>query len=321
MPPVSDALDHLTLARWPQVTAALRPDGTGTLSVNDHLYACAATSPDRLYVGVLARGTVIARTMGRPVRVHVSDTTGSRLLAVHADGRVQPVLADGRLDAAQPVPASPCRRCGTDAPLAAATCASCGTLEPHRVEQSPVAVLDAATLAQPDEALAEQLGAVGPALPLTTPPALQTTVRARPVAVAVPAPPAIAARPVGTSATSLPLLRARPLLRLAFDSQPGVTLDGNASLGRAPSAIADRQPVPLTSPGMLVSKTHAFIDVDDDGIIRVTDCNSTNGTVVHALRDRPPGGVGARRRGTGHHLDLGRRHLHGRPRGLTDLSA
>ncbi|WP_034620858.1 FHA domain-containing protein [Cellulomonas sp. URHE0023] len=264
---MSDALAHLTLARWPRVTGAVRPDGTGTLSVNDQQYACAATSPDRLYVGVLARGTVIARTMGRPVRVHVSDATGSRLLAVHADGRVQAVLDDGRLDAAQTVPGSPCRRCGTDAPLAAATCASCGTLEPHRVELSPVAVLDAATLAQPDEALAEQLDAVGPALPLTTPPALQTIATAR---------------PVSTSATSLPVLRARPLLRLSFDSQPGVTLDGSASLGRAPSAIADRQPVPLTSPGMLVSKTHAFIDLDDDGLIRVTDCNSTNGTVVHA---------------------------------------
>lgn len=242
----------LTVERWPRVSATFQADGTATLVVNDREYRCAAASTARLATGVLARSVAIAATVSRPVRLQLTDASGTRSFAVLPDGSVRRAGEDGRVDPAPAPPAEPsaCRRCGTSQPVTATTCTSCGTLEPHRIETTPVAVLDAATLLHPDAGLADELRA--------------SATHAR------------AAADAGGPATRT---GPRPV-RLAFAEQAPVTVRGGVSLGRNPAAVRGRTPVRVVSASMTVSKTHAFVDVDDSGTIRVTDCNSANGTLV-----------------------------------------
>lgn len=227
-----------TVGGWPRVTAVLRSPVRASLAVNGAAHACEAPTADRLRYGVLARAAAVAGVVGRPVRLHLTGDSGAQDLAVHPDGAVHRLTADGT-PAATPLPvpaASPCRRCGQAQPLARATCAGCGTVEPHRVETTAVPVLDVTALTSPDAEVVERLRA-----------------------------------PAATPAARLHVAGAAP-----------VTFHGRAALGRNPSAAPGRTAVRVTSPGMLVSKTHLLVEVDEHGTIRATDCGSTNGTVVVA---------------------------------------
>ncbi|MBO0898829.1 FHA domain-containing protein [Cellulomonas sp. zg-ZUI222] len=235
------------ISPWPRVTAVLHSPTTATLIVNDTEHACSAPSAARLRTGLLARATAVAATVDRPVRLRLASAGGGQLLAVHPDGAVHALDDQGRTSAA-PLPApqdTGCRRCGTPQPVVATTCARCGALEPHRVEDRPVPVLDVAALTLPDAALAERLHGTRDE----------------------------AAHPDVSQAV------------LEVDGRPPVTFHGEAALGRNPSAAPGRTPVVVRSPGMLVSKTHALVSVDPQGVLRVTDCGSTNGTTV--LGDPP----------------------------------
>lgn len=95
----------------------------------------------------------------------------------------------------------------------------------------------------------------------------------------VAADPEPVAAPPARARRAAPAVRARSL-HLTFSSQPSVTAPDGVSLGRDPAAADGRHPVRVASPGMQVSKTHAFVDVDDRGRVFVTDCRSTNGTRV-----------------------------------------
>lgn len=85
---------------------------------------------------------------------------------------------------------------------------------------------------------------------------------------------ALHARVVGTPG--------RPVARLSVEDGVTVTFTGSAALGRNPAAAPGRTPVVLDSPGMLVSKTHAVVEVDAHGALTVTDAGSTNGTTIEA---------------------------------------
>ncbi len=273
-------------ATWPLVRAQLRPDGTGTVHVNEHASACAAASTDRLRAGALARAVAVARTVGRPVRVVLADASGAVLLAAHPDGTLRTLPAEGA-GAPVDVPPAPCRRCGSDQPVVALACAACGTLEPLRVETEPVALLEAATLSRPDEALLASLPAPRPVPALPTAPddaghqesgdVLPGTLS--PVAVPGLPPEAEAARTARDATTP----SRGPVLVLTVDGGPPVRVPGGASLGRDPVAPTGRTPVRVV--GATVSKTHALVDVEPDGTILVTDFSSTNGT--HVLLDAP----------------------------------
>ncbi|KQR11790.1 FHA domain-containing protein [Cellulomonas sp. Leaf334] len=301
------------LARWPRVRADLRTDGTGTLSVNDVEHACAAPSAARLRTGVIARCAAIATTVHRPVRLEVTDPLGTQELAVGPDGAVRRVRDDGTLDAAvaPPADASPCRRCEVPQQVTTMTCDACGVLEPHRVELVPVAVLDADALVHPDEEVIERLRAT---LVDAAPPRAEPAVRGVPVVTpstssapaarqvrAVPAAPVVTpstssgpaslgalldvpsepvATPPARARRAAPVVARPRSLHLTFSAQPSVTAPDGVSLGRDPAAADGRHPIRVASPGMQVSKTHAFVDVDDRGRVYVTDCRSTNGTRV-----------------------------------------
>lgn len=245
--PGAPAAPRVTVAPWPRVSATFHADATATVLVNDREHPADAPSTARLASGVLARSVAVARTVARPVRLHLTDAAGTRPFAVFPDGTVARLLDDGTVDPAPVPPAqpSPCRRCGAPQDVAAPTCSGCGALEPHRVERTPVPVLDAATLTHPDAVLVDDLRA---ALSERT--------------------------PAGHGPA------ARRTLRLTFADQAPITVQGSVSLGRNPAAVRDRTPVRVVSASMTVSKTHAFVDVDDRGTITVTDSRSANGTVV-----------------------------------------
>lgn len=285
------------LARWPCVRADLRTDGTGTLSVNDVEHACAAPSAARLRTGVIARCAALATTVHRPVRLELTDSLGTQQLAVGPDGEVRRVRDDGTLDAAvaPPADASPCRRCGVPQQVTTMTCDACGVLEPHRVEFVPVAVLDADTLVHPDDEVIERLRATLVDAAATAPPRPEPAVRPAPAVPLVPVatrstttgPASLgnlfhepAAPPPRTGRRTAPAVARARSLHLTFSAQPSVTAPDGVSLGRDPASAGGRHPIRVASPGMQVSKTHAFVDVDDAGRVYVTDCRSTNGTRV-----------------------------------------
>lgn len=256
------------VAPWPLITATILTDSTATLQLNGSLQACAAPDAARLRVGLLARCAALAATLARPVRLRIGEGADDRLWAVRPDGAVHALHEDGTAaDEAEPgAPDTPCRRCGRPQQLTTTTCTGCGTLEPHRVEQGPVVVLDVAELVHPD---AQHLAPAG-ARPSTARPDTSPAVPVRPAPVRpAPARPD-AARPV----------QAPPALRLVFSTGARAVVTGGAAIGRNPSAIGGRTPVQVTSPSMTVSKTHVLVDVDTAGTIRVTDCNSANGTVI-----------------------------------------
>ena len=72
----------------------------------------------------------------------------------------------------------------------------------------------------------------------------------------------------------------RPQLIVQFDSGETSTTAAPAVLGRNPDAIDGHSPVTISSPSREVSRTHALVDVDDDGRLIVTDHGSSNGTYV-----------------------------------------
>ena len=82
--------------------------------------------------------------------------------------------------------------------------------------------------------------------------------------------------------TAIRSRRAAARWRLTSDTGESVVVEGLALVGRVPTPRAG-EPVqhllPLTSPGMTVSKTHAAIDLVD-GVLVVTDRGSTNGSVL-----------------------------------------
>lgn len=239
---------HERVAAWPRISATVRPDGAGTITVNGTERPCAATSVDELRTGMIARCAALARRLRRPVRLTVTDGTATWNLAVRAEGIVQLVDDAGTIPPAAGLAPHEgrCRACRRLQPVTAAACAQCSIDEPHRVEADPIDARDVV----PDA------GSVVDTL-------------------------AHAAAIEPTPAT--PASRA---LHLTFSTQPPVQVtEGGVALGRNPDPIGGRRPIQVASPDRMLSRTHVLIDVDDAGRIVVTDQHSGNGTEAQT---RPP---------------------------------
>lgn len=247
------------IADWPRITATLHGPGQrivhgfavqlGSLTINGTERACEAESVDALRTGMIARCVAIAIRLRRPVRLTVSDGPQTMNLAVRPEGIVQLVSDAGMIPPAQglSVHEGRCRVCRRLQPVTEAVCVQCGTPEPHRVEVEPLDV---------HAVVPDAFEAVAPEAPVTD------TIRTNDDVER-------------TNFVRRP--RPRPTLRLSFDAQRSVELDENAAIGRNPSPVDGRRPVPVQSPQLMVSRTHALIDVDDAGRIIVTDYNSGNG--------------------------------------------
>ena len=83
--------------------------------------------------------------------------------------------------------------------------------------------------------------------------------------------------------------------RVGFDSGESLVVEGPALVGRRPEPRPGepvQHLVPLPSADMSLSKTHAQLQVDADGLLVVTDRGSTNGSILlrqGAARELPPG--------------------------------
>lgn len=233
------------VAAWPRVVATVRDDGTGTLTVNGTERPCRAPSVDELRTGVIARCVSLARRLRRPVRLAVTDASGTWNLAVRPEGVVQLVDEAGALPPADGLAPHEgrCRTCRRLQPVTAATCAQCGVDEPHRVEADPV-----------------------------------DTRAVVPDAAAVASDPDPADTPADDRPTAPTRMRARRELSLRFSTQPTLRSAQGLALGRNPEPVGGRLAVRVASPERMLSRTHVLVDLDDAGRIVVTDQFSGNGT-------------------------------------------
>ena len=136
----SQALPQLErVADWPRLTATVRPDGTGSLTINGTEHACQALSVDELRTGMIAHCAAIAARLGRPVRLAVTEDTSAWVLGIRPQGIVQLVDEQGMIPAAETlgVHEGRCRKCRRLQSVTAANCEQCGVSEPHRITVDP----------------------------------------------------------------------------------------------------------------------------------------------------------------------------------------
>jgi hypothetical protein len=128
------------VADWPRITATVRPDGTGSLTINGTERACQAASVNELRTGMTARCAAIAMRLRRPVRLIVTDDTSTWNLAIRPEGIVQLIDDAGTIPPADglSIQEGRCRRCQRLQPVTVAYCAQCGLREPHRPEVDPL---------------------------------------------------------------------------------------------------------------------------------------------------------------------------------------
>lgn len=128
------------VADWPRVAATLNRDGSGSITVNGSERPCAAASVEELRTGITARCVAIATGIRRPVRLTVTEPSGTWQLAVRPEGIVQLLDDAGMIPPADglTVDEGRCRQCRRLQPVTETRCAQCGIAEPHRVELAPL---------------------------------------------------------------------------------------------------------------------------------------------------------------------------------------
>lgn len=127
------------VADWPRISATLRADCTGSITVNGTERPCVADNVTALRTGMIAHVALIAARLRRPVRLVVTEDTDTWALAVRPEGIVQLVDDDGTIPPAMglSVHEGPCRSCRHVQPVTATSCSQCGIERPHSVEAGP----------------------------------------------------------------------------------------------------------------------------------------------------------------------------------------
>lgn len=245
------------VADWPRIVAGIHGASdrvvhgalvyTGSLTINGTERPCEAGSVEELRTGMIARCVAIAIRLHRAVRLTVNDSSQTWNLAVRPEGIVQLVDDAGTIPPAAglSVHEGRCRICRRLQSVTEPVCVQCHAPEPHRVEAEPIDVQDVV----PDAADAVD--------------ELQHTLAAQRSSSRV----------------------SRRTLRLTFSTQRAVDVDQNAAIGRNPEPVDGRLPVAVQSPRRMLSRTHALVDVDEQGRIIVTDHHSGNG--IEAQTDPP----------------------------------
>ena len=242
----STVLDAQQVAQWPRVAATVTEAGTGTLTVNGTERACAADTIDALRAGIVARCVSIAREVRRPIRLDVTQEGFAHALAVRPEGYVQ--LLDNRghiteLAGEHTLLEGRCRRCRRLQTVTRRHCVQCELDEPLRVEVQP----------------REPVG-----------PVLRTEPSYPPIEEPIEESTALSSRGAGHA------------LVVTLEGEEPIHTGAHLAVGRRPTADGDRELITVTSPGRQVSRTHAHIDVDEDGQILITDLNSGNGIEVQS---------------------------------------
>lgn len=245
---------------WPRLAATVTHDGTGTLTINGVSRACAAESVAALRTGMIARAVTIGTQLRRPIRLDVTEDGRTHALAVRPEGYVQLIGADGTIPAPDglSIDEGRCRVCRRLQLVTSAACVQCGVDEPLRVEVAP------------------------PAEPNTVAP-LATAPVTRPSPVELDELDEL--HDVEHTRISRRAAPAAPVLHLAFNTQRSVDAGPHVVVGRNPEPVDGREALTIVTPGRMLSRTHATIDVDDAGRIVVTDLDSANGI---ELESAPP---------------------------------
>ena len=121
------------VADWPRISATLRADGTGSITVNGTERPCVADNVTALRTGMIARAVAIATQLRRPIRLDVTEDGRTHALAVRPEGYVQLVGADGTIPAADGlgIDEGRCRICRRLQPVTSTTCVQCAVDEPR----------------------------------------------------------------------------------------------------------------------------------------------------------------------------------------------
>lgn len=253
------------VSEWPRLTATVSNDGTGTLTINGVRRACAAESVAALRTGMIARAVAIGIQLHRPIRLDVTEEGHTHALAVRPEGYVQLMAPDGTIPAPDglSIDEGRCRICRRLQPVTSSTCVQCGIDEPLRVEVAPPA----------------ESNSVAPAAaaPINRPNPVELHeddelhdvehTRISQHATATPTPPA-------------------PVLHLGFSTQRSVDAGPRVVIGRSPAPIDGREAITVITPGRMLSRTHATVDIDEAGRIVVTDLNAANGIELQAAPPR-----------------------------------
>lgn len=255
-PTPADAGEYRVPA-WPRLRALVNPDGTGTLIVHGTNHPCEADSVHTLRTGITARAVTYARKLGRPVRMDVTDGSDDYRLAIRPEGYVQLLSDTGTVNLHEDllVGEGPCRRCRHAQPVTTEICSACGVREPFSVA-APTATEREVS---PERGTDTQVEAPAAAVCASTSVAHELLV------------PEF---DTGSATVSM------ATLLLTFDAQRSVRVPGRVVIGRNPHPIDGRYPVAAVSPRRELSRTHAAIDVDDMGRIRVTDLGTPNGVQI-----------------------------------------
>lgn len=250
------------IPEWPRLAATVARDGTGTLTLNGVSRACAAESVAALRIGIIARAVAISTQLRRPIRLDVTEEGRTHALAVRPEGYVQLIGTDGTIPAPDglSIDEGRCRVCRRLQPVTSATCVQCGTDEPLRPEVAPPAELNIIT---PPAAVP---GARSSDVELDELHEVERTRLSRRSVPPVPFP--------------------APVLRLAFNTQRSIEAGAHVVIGRNPEPVDGREAFTVVTPGRMLSRTHAAIDVDDAGRIVVTDLKSSNGIELQSASPR-----------------------------------
>lgn len=76
-----------TVPTWPRITAAIRPDGSGEVTINGTSRPIETTDVEEARAKILVTVTELAQKVRRPVRVVATGPDGRYFLIVHPDGR------------------------------------------------------------------------------------------------------------------------------------------------------------------------------------------------------------------------------------------
>ncbi|UJP40875.1 MinD/ParA family ATP-binding protein [Cellulomonas palmilytica] len=127
---MSDTDSTTRIARLPQVTAEVRDDGTGQISVDGVIERIRMANLQEAGAAITERIAAIAGEVGAPVPVQVRDPDGMWSLLIHPDGLVDEAPADGAAVAATD-------EAGTLAEAALAAAEGVGTETPTALAAAP----------------------------------------------------------------------------------------------------------------------------------------------------------------------------------------
>jgi hypothetical protein len=236
------------------ITSTVGYDGSARITLDGHEVKLREPSIDSARARVLEHARNYAAGTGTVQRLSASDPKGHWEMFVYPSGEV--------------VPAPP-RNAEQDAPqhpIMAPT--------PLQAVESPTPRYEAA---------------VPPSMPSTfVRPAPMVTVPSQRVAAEPAAEPTMAAAEHDDHEETVLIQRApRRSITVRVDTGETTTVMLPAVLGRRPSQRGGYSVVALLSPGREVSRTHAVVDVDDQGRLVVIDQDSANGSYINGKAVAP----------------------------------